>query len=63
MMDIFNARILPSLTEWYGAIEGILQTVYVDTLNLISGTLERVSKALKDYEEDFNKLAKVTFLE
>uniref|UniRef100_A0A6B2E804 Putative apolipophorins n=1 Tax=Phlebotomus kandelakii TaxID=1109342 RepID=A0A6B2E804_9DIPT len=60
LMDIFNTRILPSLTEWYSAVENILHSVYLDTIQLLSGTLERVSKALKDYEEDFNKVAKVS---
>uniref|UniRef100_A0A1B0GHJ4 Putative apolipophorin corethrella appendiculata n=1 Tax=Lutzomyia longipalpis TaxID=7200 RepID=A0A1B0GHJ4_LUTLO len=60
LVEIFNARILPSLVEWYAAVEKILHTVYLDTVSLLSGTIERVAKALKDYEEDFNKVAKVS---
>ncbi|XP_059609763.1 apolipophorins [Phlebotomus argentipes] len=59
-MDIFNERILPSLVEWYTAVEDLLQVVYLETVQLVSSVLERITKTLKDYEEDFNKIAKIS---
>ncbi|GAB0091209.1 Apolipophorins [Sergentomyia squamirostris] len=60
LQDVFSQKILPLLKEWYNKVESILHTVYVDTMNLATAALERVSKALKDHEEDFNKVAKVS---
>uniref|UniRef100_W4VRP6 Putative apolipophorin n=1 Tax=Corethrella appendiculata TaxID=1370023 RepID=W4VRP6_9DIPT len=56
--EYVKLKVLPAIKEAYSKVESTIYNIYEETLNLLSATLERVVKALKTFEGDFNKIAK-----
>lgn len=54
----FREKVLPALRTAVQNIESILSTVYEDTLDLALAIIERVIKALRQFEPDFAKFGK-----
>lgn len=54
----FNEKILPEIKRLYGSLQQLVSEVYEQTVKLLTAAFERVAKALKTFEEDFNKISK-----
>ncbi|XP_040158471.1 apolipophorins [Anopheles arabiensis] len=57
LMETFNTKVLPALKELSTKVEAIFFNVYEETVKLVVAVFERTVKALKVFEEDFNKIA------
>lgn len=57
-LTAFNERILPEIQKLYRSLQQLVSEVYEQTIKLLSAAFERVTKALKTFEEDFNKISK-----
>lgn len=53
----FKEKFLPALKSLYQQLEKVFFDLYEDTISLLGGVFERVSKALKGFEDDFNKIS------
>lgn len=58
LTETFNTKVMPVLKDLYTKTEQVLFGVYEDSLKLVVALFERTVKALKVFEEDFNKVAK-----
>uniref|UniRef100_A0A2M3ZDY1 Putative apolipophorins n=1 Tax=Anopheles braziliensis TaxID=58242 RepID=A0A2M3ZDY1_9DIPT len=56
-VETFNTKILPALQELSTKVEAIFFNIYEETVKLVVAVFERTVKALKVFEEDFNKVA------
>lgn len=54
----FNEKLLPDLKALYSSMQQLVFQAYEDTVKLVTATFSRVAKALKSFEEDFNKISK-----
>ncbi|XP_052868162.1 apolipophorins [Anopheles cruzii] len=57
LVETFNTKVLPALKELSAKVEAMLFNVYEETVKLVVAMFERTVKALKVFEEDFNKIA------
>uniref|UniRef100_A0A182QBN2 Vitellogenin domain-containing protein n=1 Tax=Anopheles farauti TaxID=69004 RepID=A0A182QBN2_9DIPT len=57
LMETFNKQVLPALQELSTKVEAIFFNIYEETVKLVVAVFERTVKALKVFEEDFNKIA------
>ncbi|XP_058128999.1 apolipophorins [Anopheles ziemanni] len=57
LMETFNTKVLPALQELSTKVEAIFFNIYEETVKLLMAVFERTVKALKVFEEDFNKIA------
>lgn len=57
-LTAFNEHILPQIQKLYESLQQLFSEVYEQTVKILTATFERVAKALKTFEEDFNKISK-----
>uniref|UniRef100_A0AAG5D4D0 Vitellogenin domain-containing protein n=1 Tax=Anopheles atroparvus TaxID=41427 RepID=A0AAG5D4D0_ANOAO len=57
LMETFNTKVLPALKELSTKVEAVFFNIYEETVKLVVAVFERTVKALKVFEEDFNKVA------
>lgn len=53
----FNERILPELKAFYNSLQVFLEELISQGTKMVTAVFERASKALKTFEEDFNKIS------
>lgn len=55
--EAYKQNILPELEKLYQSLRQLVSDVYGQTVKMVTAVFERVAKALKAFEEDFNKIA------
>lgn len=56
-MTAFNERILPELQKMYEKLQELFKELVENATRAASATIERAAKALKTFQEDFNKIS------
>jgi phage-related protein len=57
LYEAFKEKILPALKDLFSKFETIFYSAYEETVSLVTAVIERVAKALKSFEVDFNKIS------
>ncbi|XP_063705361.1 apolipophorins isoform X2 [Culicoides brevitarsis] len=55
--EAFNTKFLPMFKELYTQVEAFVYKLYEEFVSLVGGVFERVAKALKGFQTDFNKMS------
>lgn len=55
--EAFNTKFLPLFKDLYNQIEALVYNLYEEFVSLVGGVFERIAKALKGFEDDFNKIS------
>ncbi|XP_053670702.1 apolipophorins [Anopheles nili] len=56
-IEMFNTKLLPALKDLSTKVEAAFFNIYEETVKMVVAVFERTVKALKVFEEDFNKIA------
>lgn len=57
-ISVFNEKVMPELKKMYESLQQLATEVYGQTVRMVTAAFERIAKALKSFEEDFNKISK-----
>ncbi|CAM6031557.1 unnamed protein product, partial [Sphagnum compactum] len=57
MEELFETKLMPILKDLYTQFETMGYKSYEEMVSMLAGVFERIAKALKGFEEDFNKIS------